>query len=238
MKCNVVMTGFVKKTTKKSHGTLVDRLIEKSHLKEADGYNNTLKEQLDLRSQYPPDYHDRSGGLLSPGLSSAGTFNSTTEAMRPALNQHRISASDAGSIRSAGSIGSAGPSLREKRYPSSPPPQHPALMTGQYQMPPRPHSPPQMQQPYQALGPHQIQHQSYPGHPAGSVPPQRPNPMTEASYPAPLNVKQQLHPMQFSNELPGQEAKTPIEMAGGARHYDVGQKPVELDSQGPPYPSR
>ena len=243
MKCNVVMTGFVKKTTKKSHGTLVDRLIEKSHIKEADGYNNTLREQLELRSQYPPDYHEGSGGMVSPGLSSAGTFASTADTMKPAMSHHGASLSDAGSIRSGGG------SLREKGYPSSsPPPQHPAHMASPYQMPPRPQSPPQMQQPYQALARHQMagqhdrnpsyqQYPNYQGHPAAAIPPQRPDPMTSADYPAPLNVKHQLHPMSFTNELPGQEARTPVEMAGGARHYNVGQKPVELDSQGPPYPS-
>ncbi|KAL9100575.1 MAG: hypothetical protein Q9163_004064 [Psora crenata] len=63
MKCNVMLTGFVKKTTKKAHQTLVDRLVEKAHLKEAEGYNQTLQEQLELRNQYPPDYHV---GMVSP----------------------------------------------------------------------------------------------------------------------------------------------------------------------------
>ena len=45
-----MMTSFVKKTTKKAHGTLVQRLIEKSHITEANSYNTALNEQLSLRS--------------------------------------------------------------------------------------------------------------------------------------------------------------------------------------------
>ncbi|KAL9124440.1 MAG: hypothetical protein Q9217_006227 [Psora testacea] len=94
MKCNVVMTGFVKKTTKKAHQTLVDRLVEKAHLKEAEGYNNGLKEQLELRSQYPPDYHTE---IVSPATTPYIDSKSTMG--------HTPSISDAGSIRSgAGSV--------------------------------------------------------------------------------------------------------------------------------------
>ena len=67
MKVNVVMRGFVKKTTKKAHGTLVQRLVEKAHLIEAEVHNNALAEQR-FRDSYPPDY--RSGATSPPaGLS-------------------------------------------------------------------------------------------------------------------------------------------------------------------------
>ena len=58
MKVNVVMTGFVKKTTKKAHATLVQRLVEKAHLLEAETHNNALAEQR-FRDSYPSDYHSR-----------------------------------------------------------------------------------------------------------------------------------------------------------------------------------
>ena len=66
MKVNVVMGGFVKKTTKKAHGTLVQRLVEKAHLIEAEAHNAGLAER-NFRESYPPDYHS---GNTVPG---AGT---------------------------------------------------------------------------------------------------------------------------------------------------------------------
>ncbi|CAD6575537.1 MAG: hypothetical protein ASARMPREDX12_007369 [Alectoria sarmentosa] len=56
MKVNVVMGGFVKKTTKKAHSTLVQRLVEKAHIIEAETHNTELAEQR-FRDSYPPDYH-------------------------------------------------------------------------------------------------------------------------------------------------------------------------------------
>lgn len=50
MKCNVVMTSFVKKTTKKAHTTLVQRLVEKAHLMEAQVHNTNLSKQSSLRN--------------------------------------------------------------------------------------------------------------------------------------------------------------------------------------------
>ena len=55
MKVNVVMGGFVKKTTKKTHATLVQRLVEKAHLIEAQSHNTALAERR-FRDSYPPDY--------------------------------------------------------------------------------------------------------------------------------------------------------------------------------------
>lgn len=63
MKCNFVMTKFVKGTTKKAHTTLVQRLVEKAHLIEAQAHNSALGEQLSLRESYPPEYH---AAMMSP----------------------------------------------------------------------------------------------------------------------------------------------------------------------------
>ena len=68
MKVNVVMGGFVKKTTKKAHATLVQRLVEKAHLIEAEIHNAALAEQS-FRDSYPPEY--RSGATSPP----AGILN-------------------------------------------------------------------------------------------------------------------------------------------------------------------
>ncbi|KAL8876761.1 MAG: hypothetical protein Q9198_005102 [Flavoplaca austrocitrina] len=45
MRCNIVATGFVRKTLKKAHGTLVERLVEKAHLRETELHNHRLGEQ-------------------------------------------------------------------------------------------------------------------------------------------------------------------------------------------------
>ena len=66
MKVNVVMGSFVKKTTKKAHSTLVQRLVEKAHLREAEVHNTALAEQR-FRDSYPSGYHS---GVKS---STAGT---------------------------------------------------------------------------------------------------------------------------------------------------------------------
>ncbi len=57
MKVNIVMTKFVKGTTKRTHTKLVNRLVEKAHIVEAEAHNNALAEQLSLRESIPPDYH-------------------------------------------------------------------------------------------------------------------------------------------------------------------------------------
>lgn len=44
MKCNIIMTSFVKRTLKKAHATLVARLVEKSHLLEAEAHNSRIWE--------------------------------------------------------------------------------------------------------------------------------------------------------------------------------------------------
>ena len=56
MKVIVVMGGFVKKTTKKAHATLVQRLVEKAHIAEAEAHNTGLAERT-FRDSYPPNYH-------------------------------------------------------------------------------------------------------------------------------------------------------------------------------------
>ncbi|KAL6717323.1 hypothetical protein ACLMJK_005238 [Lecanora helva] len=63
MKVNIVMTKFVKGTTKKTHAKLVQRLVEKAHLVEAEAHNQALNEQISLRESIPPDYY---AGVSSP----------------------------------------------------------------------------------------------------------------------------------------------------------------------------
>ncbi|KAL8674514.1 MAG: hypothetical protein Q9168_001106 [Polycauliona sp. 1 TL-2023] len=55
MKCNIVATGFVKKTLKKAHGTLVERLVEKAHIRETELHNHRLQEHHS--NSTPSSYH-------------------------------------------------------------------------------------------------------------------------------------------------------------------------------------
>ncbi|KAB8338937.1 hypothetical protein FH972_021877 [Carpinus fangiana] len=45
MRCNIMLTSFVKKNLRNAHGVLVDRLLEKSHLLEREAYNSKLLSQ-------------------------------------------------------------------------------------------------------------------------------------------------------------------------------------------------
>lgn len=62
MRCKIGTTTFVKKTLKKAHATLVDRLMEKAHLVEREQHNNRLSEQGSILSYYS------STGPSSPGF--------------------------------------------------------------------------------------------------------------------------------------------------------------------------
>ncbi|KAL9011471.1 MAG: hypothetical protein Q9173_003689 [Seirophora scorigena] len=44
MKCNLIATSFVKKTLKKAHETLVERLVEKAHIRERETHKSRLEE--------------------------------------------------------------------------------------------------------------------------------------------------------------------------------------------------
>ena len=80
MKCNFAMVKFVKGTTKKAHGALVQRLVERSQLIEAQAHNSDLAAQLSLRESYPPDYHSQ---ITSPYGSTTYPAASTTYSSPP-----------------------------------------------------------------------------------------------------------------------------------------------------------
>lgn len=84
MKCNILMTTFVKKTLKKAHATLVERLVEKSHLLEAEAHNSRIWE---TKSNY--SYH------------SSATNSTRFQAPHPSPDPSSIS-------RFSGSAGSPG----------------------------------------------------------------------------------------------------------------------------------
>ena len=57
MRCNILMTSFVKKTLRKSHGVLVDRLLEKADLEEDKRYRKSLLSPM-------------MGGTMTPSMHS------------------------------------------------------------------------------------------------------------------------------------------------------------------------
>lgn len=91
MRCNMLMTTFVKKTLKKAHLTLVDRLVEKSHLLEAESHNSRIWETKSNYSYHSgrttgpppninspdPSLYSRQSTIIQPDSSSPG--------MQPAL---------------------------------------------------------------------------------------------------------------------------------------------------------
>jgi len=141
MKCNVVMTKFVKGTTKKAHGSLVQRLVEKAHLAEADKYNENLNEQISLRNEYPPDYHNttmsspRMGDTRTSGCGSAsqGPYSppqSDTQSLRSSVAgsyrpHSQVDYSNAPNDMMSGGPGSSTGCPQDKKTPPPPASQHP-----------------------------------------------------------------------------------------------------------------
>ena len=74
MKCNILMGGFVKKTLKRAHSTLVDRLLEKANVVEADLHNRRVSTMTDMYSAKSThngtlsmdSRSTASGGMMSP----------------------------------------------------------------------------------------------------------------------------------------------------------------------------
>ena len=127
MKCNFAMTRFVRKTTEKAHGTLVDRLVEKAHIKEGDIYNERL-EGASFVSQGssaigggPPGYDHHTSSDVGGFVSTAGTHASMSS---PRMSSY--TGSDAGSLRSG-----VGSQHGTNQY--LPPGQHPAYTHQQLQ---------------------------------------------------------------------------------------------------------
>ncbi|KAK3390934.1 hypothetical protein B0H63DRAFT_126601 [Podospora didyma] len=129
MKCNVIMTSFVKRTLKKSHATLVDRLKSKAQLAASDpapiiGGGSTANSQ--------PGF----GGQAAPAPPSS-------------------SANDAQNHWNPTAIGNSPPrqayGQQSQQYYQPPPPQHGSNQQHMQQYPPHPHPnpTPQPQQLYQ-----------------------------------------------------------------------------------------
>ncbi|KAL8735540.1 MAG: hypothetical protein Q9166_000708 [cf. Caloplaca sp. 2 TL-2023] len=71
-------TGFVKKTLKKAHRTLVERLVEKAHIRETELHNNRLEEHNSILSYYSdPRSSELGSPLPSPDLTQARQSTNT-----------------------------------------------------------------------------------------------------------------------------------------------------------------
>lgn len=93
MKCNIMLTSFVKKTFKKAHGRLVDRLREKTHVVDTDKHNESIRQSArHSASMYGAS---STGGTSTPSTPSYGMpgspplasvsprFSGTTAITRP-----------------------------------------------------------------------------------------------------------------------------------------------------------
>lgn len=78
MRCNMLMTGFVKKTLKKAHATLVGRLVEKSHILESEAENRPgdYTKLIDEYSQIPANA-PRKAGQCSEGGNPRDSLSQT-----------------------------------------------------------------------------------------------------------------------------------------------------------------
>ena len=83
MRCNVLMTGFVKKTLKKAHGSLVARLVQKAHIREADWVYDNASQHSSIRSSLRP-------GHQSASYSDASSLSSSRVSQSPGMQQEQF----------------------------------------------------------------------------------------------------------------------------------------------------
>lgn len=106
MKCNILATGFVKKTLKKAHATLVERLVEKAHIRESEIHNSRLEEHDSVFS--------RNSELKSPGFGSPLPSPDPAQQTKLGMSPYPNQASAYQAIEHRGPAGKA-------PYPYSPP---------------------------------------------------------------------------------------------------------------------
>jgi hypothetical protein len=94
MKCNIMMTSFVKKTLKKAHSHLVERLLVKAQIVEAAEKNQRLSEGLNFGStgsqsstEYSPsDYGSNTESIIQER--DSGAYNPYAAQTPPLLSDH------------------------------------------------------------------------------------------------------------------------------------------------------
>ncbi|KAL9028732.1 MAG: hypothetical protein Q9196_002950 [Gyalolechia fulgens] len=99
MKCNVMATGFVKKTLKKAHATLVARLVEKAHIRESEIHNSRIEERNSIISY--------SSKAKSPGINSPLPSPEITQQSHQIMNPDPKSPIARQPMENRGSVGKA-----------------------------------------------------------------------------------------------------------------------------------
>ena len=119
VKCNIMMTSFVKKTLKKAHMHLVDRLLVKASIEGAAENNRRISEKtLIMQNEYTSQ-----SSTISPGFGSEyGDNRSMTEEMRDQRHYSNNGAPQIPPIQHSPSLSFRGPDnpeFRDKTYEES-----------------------------------------------------------------------------------------------------------------------
>jgi hypothetical protein len=92
MKCNIVLTSFVRKTLKKSHAHLVDRLVEKAHIQEAAAENERIEQNGQIEQWRRTAGSDIST-MSRPGSTFAQSFTGMSNDSTPSFMSQSTMAS-------------------------------------------------------------------------------------------------------------------------------------------------
>ena len=134
MKCNVLMIGFVKKTLKKSHATLVARLVQKAHIVE---YENDSRSQLSGHRNSNSIY---SSADLKPGRSSVA-YSDVSSARNSHISQSPQFPQDGFAPMHSPGYPNMDPPYPDPRH-SYPAPQQAQMPLAPDRYPPPPRAPP------------------------------------------------------------------------------------------------
>jgi hypothetical protein len=117
MKCNIMMMGFVKKTFKESHSTMVDRLVEKAHVLESRQANERLNA---LKNVAPGERMGHGSIFIAPPPGYGGQPQSHNYDDKP-LPQPRESVHSDGSAMSSPGLSQASTLTSQSEYPQKSP---------------------------------------------------------------------------------------------------------------------
>jgi hypothetical protein len=117
MKCNIMMMGFVKKTFKESHSTMVDRLVEKAHVLESRQANERLNA---LKNVAPGERMGHGSIFIAPPPGYGDKQQPHNYDDKP-LPHPRESVYSDGSARSSPGLSQASTSTSQSEWPQKSP---------------------------------------------------------------------------------------------------------------------
>jgi hypothetical protein len=207
MKCNIILTSFVRKTLKKSHAHLVDRLVEKAHIQEAAAQNERAEQN----------------GQIEQWRRTAGSDTSSISRPESTLHARSFTGMSNGSTPSLASKNTM-VSLDQKALPPFPP------HSSQSPLPQLPYghqSPP----PQFPLGQHGPSYQAYAPPASQSYAPQQI--YDQESAPNFCASPDESHPPQQTHNLRGAPSSYAQKMQDhySGRGYAPAPAPVELPAQ-------